>query len=45
VDLAPAEGVTLVLRFEEHAGRFLMHCHNLEHEDMAMMARIDTTIG
>ncbi|HEV7964730.1 MAG TPA: multicopper oxidase domain-containing protein [Actinoplanes sp.] len=43
VDLAPAEAVTLVLRFDDYAGRFLMHCHNLEHEDMAMMARIDTT--
>jgi FtsP/CotA-like multicopper oxidase with cupredoxin domain len=32
-----------VLRFDDYAGRFLMHCHNLEHEDMAMMARIDTT--
>ena len=43
IDLAPAEGATIVLRFDEFAGRFLMHCHNLEHEDMAMMARIDTT--
>jgi spore coat protein A len=42
VDLKPAEAVTLVLRFDNFAGRFLMHCHNLEHEDMAMMARIDT---
>jgi FtsP/CotA-like multicopper oxidase with cupredoxin domain len=42
VDLMPAEAVTVALRFDDFAGRFLMHCHNLEHEDMAMMARIDT---
>jgi len=28
------------VRFTEHAGRFVLHCHNLEHEDMAMMATI-----
>ena len=44
VDLLPAEAVTLALRFDDFAGRFLMHCHNLEHEDMAMMARIDTVV-
>ncbi|MBE1464213.1 FtsP/CotA-like multicopper oxidase with cupredoxin domain [Kibdelosporangium phytohabitans] len=28
----------MLARFEGHRGRYLMHCHNLEHEDMAMMA-------
>jgi FtsP/CotA-like multicopper oxidase with cupredoxin domain len=23
--------------FDRHRGRFLMHCHNLEHEDHGMM--------
>lgn len=42
VDLPPFEVVEVAVRFEEHAGRFVMHCHNLEHEDMAMMATIRT---
>ena len=25
-----------------YAGRYLLHCHNLEHEDMAMMANFTT---
>ena len=33
----PGERVEAVVRFEEHRGLFLMHCHNLEHEDMGMM--------
>ncbi|MFH8384806.1 multicopper oxidase domain-containing protein [Kitasatospora sp. NPDC018058] len=37
VDLRPAEAVELVVRFTDYAGRFMLHCHNLEHEDMAMM--------
>ena len=30
-----------MLRFEQFRGRYLLHCHNLEHEDHAMMARFD----
>jgi spore coat protein A len=26
------------VRFDDYAGRYVLHCHNLEHEDMAMMA-------
>lgn len=33
----PGERVEVVVRFEAHQGLFLMHCHNLEHEDMGMM--------
>ena len=33
----PGEEVEVVTRFDSHRGRFLMHCHNLEHEDMGMM--------
>ena len=40
VDLRPAEIVDVAVRFTEHAGRFVLHCHNLEHEDMAMMASV-----
>ncbi|MVU77852.1 multicopper oxidase domain-containing protein [Nocardia sp. ET3-3] len=35
----------IAVRFTDHAGRFVMHCHNLEHEDMAMMATFTTTAG
>lgn len=27
--------------FRNFLGPFIMHCHNLEHEDMAMMIRFD----
>ena len=33
----PGESVDVVARFDSHRGLFLMHCHNLEHEDMGMM--------
>ena len=32
------ETVTILIRFDEYAGEYLMHCHNLEHGDMGMMA-------
>jgi FtsP/CotA-like multicopper oxidase with cupredoxin domain len=35
--LMPGMRVRILLRFEEYAGLFLYHCHNLEHEDMGMM--------
>jgi FtsP/CotA-like multicopper oxidase with cupredoxin domain len=43
VDVRPAEAVEVVTRFTDYPGRYLLHCHNLEHEDMAMMA--DFTVG
>jgi FtsP/CotA-like multicopper oxidase with cupredoxin domain len=33
--------VQILVRFEGFRGRYVMHCHNLEHEDMAMMANVD----
>jgi len=38
VDLRPSEAVEIVTRFTDYPGTYLLHCHNLEHEDMAMMA-------
>jgi len=35
--LMPGETVRVRVRFENHKGMFLYHCHNLEHEDMGMM--------
>lgn len=37
VDLRPGEVVEVLTRIEGYRGRYVMHCHNLEHEDMAMM--------
>jgi FtsP/CotA-like multicopper oxidase with cupredoxin domain len=33
----PGERVQLLVRFDGYPGRYLVHCHNLEHEDMGMM--------
>jgi spore coat protein A len=41
VSLDKGEEVKLIMRFDGHRGRYLMHCHNLEHEDHNMMARFD----
>lgn len=38
VDVAPSEAVEVIVRFTDYRGNYLIHCHNLEHEDMAMMA-------
>ncbi|MEV7627720.1 multicopper oxidase domain-containing protein [Actinoplanes sp. NPDC089786] len=29
------------MRFAGYRGRYMMHCHSLEHEDMGMMANFD----
>lgn len=33
----PGERVRVLVRFENYAGLYLYHCHNLEHEDGGMM--------
>lgn len=33
--------VEVFVKFRDYPGPFVFHCHNLEHEDMAMMARFD----
>lgn len=33
----PGERVQLLIRFEDYAGLFPYHCHNLEHADLGMM--------
>ena len=35
------DSVDVFLKFRDHLGPFVFHCHNMEHEDMAMMARFD----
>jgi spore coat protein A len=37
--VAPPNGnITVAARFTGYKGKFLFHCHNLEHEDLGMMA-------
>ncbi len=43
VDVRASEAVEILTRFTDYQGAFLLHCHNLEHEDMAMMADFITT--
>ncbi|MGL5911705.1 MAG: multicopper oxidase domain-containing protein, partial [Phycicoccus sp.] len=31
----------LLVRFDGYRGRYVFHCHNLEHEDMMMMATFE----
>ncbi len=36
----PNETVNLLIRFDNYAGIYLLHCHNLEHEDDGMMLNL-----
>jgi hypothetical protein len=38
VDIRPAEVVDILVRFSSYKGKYLIHCHDLEHEDMGMAA-------
>jgi FtsP/CotA-like multicopper oxidase with cupredoxin domain len=38
--LFPGETIRVAVRFTRERGLFLLHCHNLEHEDMGMMQNI-----
>jgi FtsP/CotA-like multicopper oxidase with cupredoxin domain len=40
VELSPGSEIQLAVRFDGFRGRYVAHCHNLEHEDMAMMAAV-----
>ena len=39
----PGEAVTLAIRFEQYAGLYVLHCHNLEHEDAGMMLNLEAS--
>jgi len=39
--LEPGEDARVIMRFGGYKGRYILHCHNLEHEDYEMMARFD----
>ncbi len=37
IAVLPGDRVRIIKRFNDHAGKFLFHCHILEHEDHSMM--------
>jgi spore coat protein A, manganese oxidase len=41
VAIEEGEEVDVIIRWSGYQGRYLLHCHNLEHEDHSMMARVD----
>jgi spore coat protein A len=41
VELREAQTVEIITRFTGYRGRYVLHCHNLEHEDMAMMSTFE----
>ena len=41
IALAPNEEVKIFMRFRDMTGPYVMHCHNVVHEDHAMMVRWD----
>jgi FtsP/CotA-like multicopper oxidase with cupredoxin domain len=43
VAIEDGEEVDVIIRWSGYRGRYLLHCHNLEHEDHSMMARVDVT--
>ncbi|UYM07598.1 multicopper oxidase family protein [Solicola gregarius] len=43
VDLKEGETAHVLVKFDSYPGKYVFHCHNLEHEDMAMMANFEIT--
>jgi FtsP/CotA-like multicopper oxidase with cupredoxin domain len=37
VNMFAGQTANILVKFEGYRGRYVFHCHNLEHEDMAMM--------
>lgn len=41
VFLGPNDEITIFMRFRGFVGKYVMHCHNVVHEDHTMMIRYD----
>jgi spore coat protein A, manganese oxidase len=41
VAIEDGEEVDVIMQWSGYRGRYLLHCHNLEHEDHSMMVRVD----
>ena len=39
--LMPGERIRIIKPFDDFKGRFMYHCHNLEHEDLGMMREFE----
>lgn len=37
----PLESVEVLIRFDTYRGLYLLHCHNLQHEDLGMMLNVE----
>ena len=38
---SPTDAMRLAVTFTGHRGKYVFHCHNLEHEDAGMMANME----
>lgn len=45
VYMGEGETVRLLMKFGPHRGRYMVHCHNLVHEDHSMMAQYSVGMG
>ncbi|WP_134322035.1 multicopper oxidase family protein [Cumulibacter soli] len=41
IDLHPGDTCEVLVPIDGYPGKYVLHCHNLEHEDMMMMSRFD----
>ncbi|HLG94775.1 MAG TPA: multicopper oxidase family protein [Bryobacteraceae bacterium] len=41
INLGPGQAADILVPFTGYRGRYVFHCHNLEHEDMAMMGNFE----
>jgi spore coat protein A len=41
IDMGPGQSANILVRFAGYRGRYVFHCHNLEHEDMSMMGNFE----
>jgi blue copper oxidase len=41
--LMPGERVSIQVAFAQQKGRYVYHCHNLEHEDQGLMRNYEVT--
>ena len=39
--LAPGEALEVKLKFTDHMGMYMLHCHMVEHEDDGMMTQFE----
>jgi spore coat protein A len=41
ISMFAGQTASILVKFEGYRGRYVFHCHNLEHEDMAMMGNFE----